>query len=76
VANRKFSVVARFATVTFYLAAVTVLKILLSGKLCLGNLIAMYQVSAYKLTGHFMYLLYCPLHVTDGALPTPKYHVC
>jgi len=35
--------IGRFATVAFYLAAVTVLRILLSGKLCLGNLIAMYQ---------------------------------
>jgi hypothetical protein len=43
VENRKFSGAARFATVAFYLAAVTVLRILLSGKLCLGNLIAMYQ---------------------------------
>jgi len=43
VANRKFSVAARFATVALYLAAVTALRILLPGKLCLGNLIAMYQ---------------------------------
>lgn len=46
-ANRKFSVADRFATLAFYLAAVTVLRILLSGKLCLGNLIAMYQVSEW-----------------------------
>jgi hypothetical protein len=55
VANRKFSVATRFANLTFYLAAVTVLRMLLSGMLCLGNLIAMYQCLEWTSTLFFQH---------------------